>query len=111
MNNTGGRVLHVEADDVYITNSEFTRNDGGAVDIKSNNTLINNTEFNYNSAESGGALKVVSGTVLITWCNFTNNKASQRGGVIQVGRSGSVSISNSELTKTVLTMECVHLQQ
>ncbi len=44
MNNTG-RALHVEADDVYITNSEFTRNDGGAVDIKSNNALINNTEF------------------------------------------------------------------
>ncbi len=32
MNNTG-QALHVEADDVYITNSEFTRNDGGAVDI------------------------------------------------------------------------------
>ncbi len=35
MSNTG-RALHIqfEADDVYITNSEFTRNDG-AVDIKS----------------------------------------------------------------------------
>ncbi len=43
MNNTGWRVLHVEADDVYITNSEFTRNDGGAVVIESNNTLIYNT--------------------------------------------------------------------
>ncbi len=36
MNNTG-RALHVEADYVYITNSEFTRNDGGAVDVESNN--------------------------------------------------------------------------
>ena len=92
-----GRALHVEADDVYITNSEFTRNDGGAVYIKSNNALINNTEFNYNSAESGGAVEVVSGAVVITWCNFTNNKASQNGGAISVV-SGSVSISNSELT-------------
>ena len=65
-NNTG-RALHVDADgDVYLTNSEFTRNDEGAVDIQSNNTLINNTEFNYNSAESGGAVEVVSGTVMIT---------------------------------------------
>ena len=96
MNNIG-RALHVEADDVYITNSEFTRNDGGAVYIKSNNALINNTEFNYNSAENGGAIEVVSGTVVITWCNFTNNKAVQLGGAIHVD-SGSVSISNSELT-------------
>ncbi len=96
MNNTGW-ALHVEADDVYITNSEFTRNYGGAVNIESSNTLINNTEFNYNSADSGGAVEVVSGTVVITWCNFTNNKVSWNGGAISVG-SGSVSISNSELT-------------
>ena len=50
MNNTG-RALHVEADDVYIISSEFTRNDGGTVDIQSNKAQINNTEFNYNSAE------------------------------------------------------------
>ncbi len=97
MNNTG-RALHIEAvEDVNITNSEFTRNDGGAVYIKSNNALINNTEFNYNSAERGGAVEVISGTVVITWCSFTNNKASYFGGAINVG-SGSVSISNSELT-------------
>ncbi|XP_064397229.1 probable outer membrane protein pmp6 [Halichondria panicea] len=101
MNNTG-QALHVEADDVYITNSELTRNNGGAVDIESNNTLINNTEFNYNSAErfsssSGGAVQVGSGTVVITWCNFTNNNASQYGGAIYVD-SGSVTISNCELT-------------
>ena len=96
-NNNTGQALYVEADDVYITNSEFTRNDGGAVDIESNNALINNTEFNYNSAENGGAVEVVSGAVVITWCNFTNNKAVQLGGAIHVN-SGSVSISNSELT-------------
>ncbi|XP_064397236.1 uncharacterized protein LOC135344080 [Halichondria panicea] len=97
MNNTG-QALHVEADDVYITNSNFTKNDGGAVDIESNNSLINNTEFNYNSAEYGGAVEVVSGTVVITWCTFTNNKASQVGGAISVV-STSVFISNCELTK------------
>ena len=97
MNNTG-QALHVEADDVYITNSEFTRNDGGAVYL--NNALINNTEFNYNSAENGGAVEVVSGTVVFTWCNFTNNKASQNGGAIHVV-SGSVSISDSELTNNI----------
>ena len=85
MNNTG-RALHVEADDVYIINSVFTRNDGGAVYIQSNNALINNTE-----------VEVVSDTVVIAWCNFTNNKAVQLGGAIAVV-SGSVSISNSELT-------------
>ena len=95
MNNTG-RALHIEADGVYITNSEFSRNDGG-VYIKSNNVLINNTEFNCNIAEYGGAVKVVSSTVVITRCNFTNNKASQYGGAIHV-HSGSVSIFNSELT-------------
>ena len=60
MNNTG-RALHVEADDVYITNSKFNRNDGGAVYIQSNRSLIRNTKFHYNSAESGGAVEVVSG--------------------------------------------------
>ncbi len=97
MNNTG-QALHVEADHVNITNSEFTRNDRGAVDIKSNNALINNTTFNYNSARSiGGAVRVVSGTVAITWCSFKNNEANQYGGAIYVG-SGSVSISDSTLT-------------
>ena len=96
MNNTG-QALHVEADDVYITNSEFTKNSGGAVYIKSNNSLINNTGFNYNSTENGGAVEVVSGTVVITRCTFTNNKASEFGGAIAVV-SSSVSISNSELT-------------
>ena len=66
--NITGQALHVEADDVYITNSVFTRNDGGAVYIESNKSLINSTKFHYNSAESGGAVKVVSGTVVITWC-------------------------------------------
>ena len=96
MNNTG-QALHVEADDVYITNSEFTKNSGGAVYIKSNHSLINNTGFNYNSAENGGAVEVVSGTVVVTRCTFTNNKASEFGGAIAVV-SSSVSISNSELT-------------
>ena len=105
MNNTG-QALHVEADDVYITNSEFTKNSGGAVYIKSNNSLINNTGFNYNSAENGGAVEVVSGTVVITSCAFTNNKASGNnnvysgdgGGAISVTSGSSVSISNSTLT-------------
>ncbi len=43
MNNTG-QALHVDADDVYIANSKFTRNNGGAVDIQSNNALISNTD-------------------------------------------------------------------
>ncbi len=97
MNNTG-QALHVEADDVYITNSEFTRNDGGAVDIQSNNSLITSTKFNYNSADSGGAVEVVSGTVVITWCIFTNNKAIGLGGAIRVNSGSSVSIFNCELT-------------
>ncbi len=95
VNNTG-QTLHIEADEVYITNSVFTRNDGG-VYIESNNVLIDNTKFNYNSAESGGAVDLISDTVMITWCNFTNNKASLHGGAIHVD-SGNVSISNSELT-------------
>ena len=76
MNNTS-QALHIEAVDVYITNSEFTRNNGrGAVDIDLNNVLINvlSNQFNYNSTWSGGAVEVVSGTVVITRCNFTNNK-------------------------------------
>ncbi len=76
-----------------MTNSEFTRNDGGAVQTESNNTLINNTEFSYNTAWSAGAVEVVSGTAVITWCTITNNKASQYGGAIYVS-SG---------------MQCVHL--
>ena len=97
INNTG-RALHVEADDVYITNGVFTVNDGGAVGIESNNTLINNTQFNYNCAGSGGAVEVVSGAVVITWCTFTNNKASQYGGAIHASSDSSVNISNCELT-------------
>ena len=97
MNNTG-RALHVEADNVYITNSEFTRNDGGAVDVESNNVLINNTEFNYNTAKSGGAVEVISSTIVITWCNFTNNEAFLYGGAIYFGPGSSVSISDSILT-------------
>ena len=106
MNNTGP-ALHVEADDVYITNSEFTRN-GGGVTIESNNVLINNTEFNYNRAGSAGALKVVSGVVgglkavsgavVITWCNFTNNEVYLYGGAIHVESGSSVSISSSTMT-------------
>ncbi len=59
--------------------------------IESNNALINNTEFNYNSAERGGAVEVIYGTVVITWCNCTNNKASKYGGAIYIN-SGNVSI-------------------
>ncbi|XP_064397685.1 probable outer membrane protein pmp20 [Halichondria panicea] len=93
VNNTG-QALHVEADNVHIKNSMFTRNDGGVVDIQSKNALINNTEFNYKSTESGRAVEMVSGTVVITWCNFINNKAFQFGGAIGIG---SVSISDSVL--------------
>ena len=96
-NNTG-RALHIEADDVYITNSKFSRNDGGAVDIQSHNALIKNTEFNYNSAVTGGAVRVVSGTVVIFWCNFTNNKAVRLGGAIRIESGSNVSFCNSELT-------------
>ena len=96
-NNTG-RALHIEADDVYITNSKFSRNDGGAVDIQSHNALIKNTEFNYNSAVTGGAVRVVFGTVVIFGCNFTNNKAVRLGGAIRIESGSNVSFCNSELT-------------
>ena len=33
LNPTETNIVHVEADDVYITNSKFNRNDGGAVYI------------------------------------------------------------------------------
>ncbi len=40
MNTVHGRALHVEADDVNITNSEFTRNYGGTVYIESNTIVV-----------------------------------------------------------------------
>ncbi len=94
MNNTGQALYVVDTDDVNITNSVFTRNNGGAVYIESNNTLINKTDFNSNSAVIGGAVEVVSDTVAITWCNFTNNI----GGAILLVGSGDAFISDSELT-------------
>ncbi len=81
-----GRTLHIETNYVNITHGVFTRNDGSKVYIQSNNTLINNTEFNNNNAMNGGAVEVISGTVVITRCNFTNNKF---GGAIHIG-SGSI---------------------
>ncbi len=101
MNNTG-LALHVEADDVYITNSEFTRNDGEAVkrDVNVYYAIMDevlNNRFMYSSIWSGGAIEVVSGTVVITRSTFTSNKASHFGGAIVVV-SGNVSISDSTLT-------------
>ncbi len=94
MNNTG-LALQVEADDVNITNSEFTRNDGSAIErnLYINNDILANG-FNYSS---GGAVAVVSGTAVITRSTFTSNKASHFGGAIVVV-SGNLSVSDSTLT-------------
>ncbi len=89
-----GPTLHIETNYVNITHGVFTRNDGCKVYIQSNNTLINNTEFNNNNAINGGAVEVISGTVVITRCNFTNNKF---GGAIHIGSGSNVSISKCKL--------------
>ncbi|XP_064389949.1 uncharacterized protein LOC135337873 [Halichondria panicea] len=124
VNNTGiDRALRVvEADTVYIEKSDFFSNDGGAVKIKSNQTVINGSRFDSNTAAYGGAVFVVSASVTISWSNFTNNSAYHNGGAISTSESnltiyncallnnsaildggaiysqdGSVSISDSEL--------------
>ncbi len=83
---------------MYITNSGFTRNGGGAVYIESNSALISNTEFNYNSAESWRSGRSGIGTVVITWCGFTNNEASRYGGAISVVLRQCVHLRQHELT-------------
>ena len=105
------QALHVEADDVYITKLIVSSLEMMEVQFILNQTMhcmINNTEFNYNSAVSGGAVEVVSDTtVVITWCNFINNKALQFGGAIHVN-SGSVSISGNTLTNNSDKPACCH---
>ena len=124
VNNTStDRALTVEADNVHIEKSDFFSNDGGAVNIESNQTVINDSRFDSNTAAYGGAVEVDSVSVTISWCNFTNNIAQLNfgGAIITFGsslfisncallnnsaildggaiyrRGGSVSISDSEL--------------
>ncbi|XP_064397227.1 uncharacterized protein LOC135344071 [Halichondria panicea] len=94
MNNTG-QALQVEADDVYITNSEFTRNDGGAVYIESNNKIsstqtakIESTLFMNNT---GRALQVEADDVYITNSKFTRND----GGAVYI-ESNNTLLKNTE---------------
>ncbi len=88
MNNTA-RALHVEADDVCITNSGFTRNGGGAVYSESNYAHCSATQSSTITVlvTRGGAVEAVSGTVVITWCGFTNNEASQYGGAFMLAQA------------------------
>ncbi|XP_064389969.1 uncharacterized protein LOC135337884 [Halichondria panicea] len=77
------RALIVKADTVYIEKSDFLRNDGGAVNIESSQTVINGSRFNFNTGTTyGGAVEVISASVTISWCNFTNNGAYYNGGAI-----------------------------
>ena len=124
VNNTStDRALIVEADNVYIEKSDFFSNSGGAANIESNQTVINDSRFTSNTAAYGGAVEVDSVSVTISWCKFTNNIAQLNfgGAIITFGsslfisncallnnnaildggaiysRGGSVSISDSEL--------------
>ncbi|XP_064388829.1 uncharacterized protein LOC135336892 [Halichondria panicea] len=103
VNNTDThRALIVEADNVYIEKSVFFSNNGGAVYIDSDITIINGSSFYSNTAASGGAVDMVSANVTISFCNFTDNRASQFGGAISVytGR-GSVSFYNCKLLNNI----------
>ncbi len=93
-NNSTNRALYVEADKVSIEKCDFLRNDGGAVHIQSNQTvIINDSRFNSNTATAiGGAVEVVSANVTISLCNFTNNSA-ESGGAIYTFALNVVSIS------------------
>ncbi len=97
VNNTV-RALYVEADTVYIEKSGFLSNDGGgAVHIESNETVINNSRFNSNTATAatiGGAVVVVSTNVTISLCNFTNNSAESGGAMYIFGLNVSISFCN-----------------
>ncbi|XP_064388883.1 uncharacterized protein LOC135336935 [Halichondria panicea] len=96
VNNTStDRALMVEADNVYIEKSDFFSNDGGAAYIHSNQTVINDSRFNSNTATMGGAVFVVSASVTISWCNFTNNIANVRGGAISTSIYLAVNVSIS----------------
>ena len=99
VNNTStDRALIVEADNVYIEKSDFFSNDGGAVNIHSNQTVINDSKFNSNTATMGGAVFVVSASVTISWSNFTNNIANVRGGAIRsITYKSNLFISNCAL--------------
>ncbi|XP_064388740.1 uncharacterized protein LOC135336804 [Halichondria panicea] len=99
VNNTStDRALMVEADNVYIEKSDFFSNVGGAVNIESNQTVINGSRFDSNTATYGGAVFVVSANVTISWSNFTNNIANVRGGAIRsIAYKSNLFISNCAL--------------
>ena len=90
VNNTStDKVLHVKADTVCIEKSDFFSNSGGAVNIYSKQTVINDSRFDSNTGTTyGGAVEVDSVSVTISWCNFTNNSAYYSGGAISTYYSG-----------------------
>ncbi len=95
VNNTStDRALTVEADTVCIEKSDFFSNDGGAVNIKANQTVINGSRFNSNTAscERGGALHVFSKNVYIEKSDFFSNN----GGAVNIQSHIKAVINNSK---------------
>ena len=98
VNNTStDRALTVKVDSVCIEKSDFFSNSGGAVNIESNQTVINDSRFDSNTAAYGGAVEVDSVSVTISWCNFTNNIAQLNFGGAIITFGSSLFISNCAL--------------
>lgn len=102
-----GGAIYVFWMPTIIGNSSFVNNtagglgEGGGVRIEGTiTTVITNSAFFANTAESGGAVSNSGGTVLITDTTFSSNKANNNGGGLQVA-GGTSTLNNVTIARNI----------
>ena len=106
LNGWNHRAFNIVGDDVILDSLTFKNSaisdNGGVLNIASNNVEVNNCNFTNNQASNGGAIYVAgenSGIVSIDNCIFTSNNAVDTtgyGGAIYITYTNNTMIFNSK---------------
>ncbi|WP_298521338.1 Ig-like domain repeat protein [uncultured Methanobrevibacter sp.] len=84
-----GGAIYIEDVGTTISYSNFTKcsaNTAGAISINGENTTIEHSVLDHNTAKtSAGAIHVLGKNVLLIYNNFTYNSASIEGGALNIG--------------------------
>lgn len=104
----GGAIYIFNITNATIANSSFVNNtagglgEGGGVRIEAGSfTVITNSSFTRNNAESGAAISNNGSTTLITNTTMSGNKSNKDGGGIQNANSATTTLNNVTLATNV----------
>ncbi len=108
--NSSSSIFKITSDNVTLTEMTLTNSNGSAIIVLGNNFKTRNLSFTDNFADEGGAIQIKAYNAIIQGCWFINNNAKEKGGAILIRDYNAVIINSVFINNTAKTGAAAYIE-